>query len=196
MERAAGRIGDFTPYELTTLPSGETRWKNFQWNSGDMATVGWMSKTGGCVATRPNVSKRWLTPSQTEQPAGYPTPTCTKHSPTAPPWACLPATSPTPPARAHLPSTPSATPACRSPATPSASPLPTAPCWRSSVPGSPASCDLAVPRVTSRGIPRTHATGIESVAAAGRSARLRPRTDPAPTTGATRTTPSLVVVID
>jgi 5-methylcytosine-specific restriction protein B len=52
MERAAGRIGDFTPYELTTLPSGETRWKNFfQWNSGDMATVGWMSKTGGWQIT-------------------------------------------------------------------------------------------------------------------------------------------------
>ena len=43
------RISEFTAYEAATIDHGrEVRWKNaLGWHSGDMATVGWMSKTGG-----------------------------------------------------------------------------------------------------------------------------------------------------
>jgi 5-methylcytosine-specific restriction protein B len=46
--RMAERIGEFTPYERETLSGGRVRWQNtLQWGTGDMATVGWLSKTGG-----------------------------------------------------------------------------------------------------------------------------------------------------
>jgi 5-methylcytosine-specific restriction protein B len=43
------RIGELTPYESGTIGSGrKVRWQNaLGWHTGDMATVGWMSKTGG-----------------------------------------------------------------------------------------------------------------------------------------------------
>lgn len=48
----AERVGDFSTYELARVPSGEIRWRNaLQWNSGDMATIGWMTKAGGWQIT-------------------------------------------------------------------------------------------------------------------------------------------------
>jgi 5-methylcytosine-specific restriction protein B len=47
------RIGEFTLYESGTLDRGrQVRWENsLRWHSGDMATVGWMTKTGGWQIT-------------------------------------------------------------------------------------------------------------------------------------------------
>jgi 5-methylcytosine-specific restriction protein B len=47
------RIGEFTLYESETIESGRlVRWENaLRWHSGDMATVGWMTKTGGWQIT-------------------------------------------------------------------------------------------------------------------------------------------------
>jgi 5-methylcytosine-specific restriction protein B len=47
------RIGELTPYESGTIGSGrEVRWQNaLGWHTGDMATVGWMTKTGGWQIT-------------------------------------------------------------------------------------------------------------------------------------------------
>ena len=53
LERIAERIGTFTEYEQETINDrGRIRWQNIvQWRTGDMATVGWMSKTGGWQIT-------------------------------------------------------------------------------------------------------------------------------------------------
>jgi 5-methylcytosine-specific restriction protein B len=47
------RIGDFSAYELGLLDSDrQVRWENaLGWYSGDLATVGWMTKTGGWQIT-------------------------------------------------------------------------------------------------------------------------------------------------
>jgi 5-methylcytosine-specific restriction protein B len=51
--RVRERIGQFSPYELATIDnSREVRWENaLSWHTGDMATVGWMTKTGGWQVT-------------------------------------------------------------------------------------------------------------------------------------------------
>jgi 5-methylcytosine-specific restriction protein B len=50
--RVGQRIGQFSQYELGTLDGGQVRWDNaLGWHSGDLATVGWMTKTGGWQIT-------------------------------------------------------------------------------------------------------------------------------------------------
>jgi 5-methylcytosine-specific restriction protein B len=50
--RVSQRIGQFSQYELGPLDGGQVRWANaLGWHSGDLATVGWMTKTGGWQIT-------------------------------------------------------------------------------------------------------------------------------------------------
>lgn len=51
--RVRERVGEFTAYELEMIASSrEVRWENaLHWYTGDMATVGWMTKTGGWQIT-------------------------------------------------------------------------------------------------------------------------------------------------
>jgi 5-methylcytosine-specific restriction protein B len=53
VRRVGQRIGEFTLYESGTIDRGrQVRWENaLRWHSGDMATVGWMTKTGGWQIT-------------------------------------------------------------------------------------------------------------------------------------------------
>lgn len=52
LKRVSQRIGQFSPYELTVLDQGQVRWENaLNWHAGDLATVGWMTKTGGWQIT-------------------------------------------------------------------------------------------------------------------------------------------------
>jgi 5-methylcytosine-specific restriction enzyme B len=44
----ARRLGDLTDYESERQKGGRTRWENsLQWGSGDLATIGWITKSGG-----------------------------------------------------------------------------------------------------------------------------------------------------
>lgn len=52
VQQVADRIGTFTAYEREPLDERRVRWSNMlRWRAADMATVGWMSKTGGWQIT-------------------------------------------------------------------------------------------------------------------------------------------------